>query len=380
MTRSEKIAKMEALRKQVLGSASLAYDFDLNRYKAATPAGDFNLAYVSDIPSLDGYALKSDIPTNLGGSDPEVDDGGGETDIVLDSQTGGIEKGYAFTQGDGLYADDYDIPGDQEYWAFEVSAIQNSGLVVNVGQGASNPYLRYNVSITEWQIFNGTDTYTIKPYTQSEIDALLSSKADANHTHSEYALTSDLPDFSTFATLDDLEGLGNTTIINEGDTIVNETIIQQGLTINAQSGGAENGYAFTEGAGLYADDPAEEGDQEYWSVEATSYGDTGLTINIGMDPNPSMKYDVALGKWVAFDGTDSITIDSYTKSESDGRYLQSLPSHNHDDRYYTKTTSDSRYLQSMPTHNHDSRYYTESEVDQLLTNLQTAIEAKFYSI
>ena len=361
-------------------TSDFEYDFEINRWVTDTPVGLFNFAYVSDIPDLSNYALKSDIPTNLGGTDPDEDDGAGETDIVLDSQIGGIERGYAFTKDAGLYADDFDEPGDQEYWAYEASAILNSGLVVNIGQGSNNPFLRYNTGLNEWQIFNGTDTYIVKPYTQGEIDALLANKANVNHTHSEYALAANLPDFSTFATLEDLEGLGSTTIINEGDTIVNETIIQQGLTIDAQSGGPENGYAYTEGAGLYADDPSESGDQEYWSVEATSYGDTGLTIDIGMDPNPSMKYDTAISKWVAFDGTNSITIDSYTKSESDGRYLQSLPSHNHDERYYTKSASDGRYLQSMPTHNHDSRYYTEAEVDALLSNLQSAIEAKFYSI
>jgi hypothetical protein len=32
------------------------------------------------------------------------------------------------------------------------------------------------------------------------------------------------------------------------------------------------------------------------------------------------------------------------------------------------------------SHNHDGRYYTETEVNNLLSNLQSTIEAKFYSI
>jgi len=72
----------------------------------------------------------------------------------------------------------------------------------------------------------------------------------------------------------------------------------------------------------------------------------------------------------------------YTKTESDARYLQSLPSHNHDDRYYTETESDARYLQSLPSHNHDDRYYTETEVDAFavkLTGNQTISDNKTFS-
>ena len=48
--------------------------------------------------------------------------------------------------------------------------------------------------------------------------------------------------------------------------------------------------------------------------------------------------------------------------------LQSLPSHNHDDRYYTESEMDTKLSSKSDTsHTHDERYYTESEVDSKLS-------------
>jgi hypothetical protein len=80
------------------------------------------------------------------------------------------------------------------------------------------------------------------------------------------------------------------------------------------------------------------------------------------------------------DGVLTLTVASGTTItvDLDGRYLESLPAHTHDDRYYTEAESDSRFataaqgakadsaLQSLPSHTHDDRYYTETEVNNLL--------------
>lgn len=405
-------------------ASDFEYDFSLNRWTTSTPLGDFSFAYITDVPDLTDYAKLSDIPSGLTGTTPDTDDGAGSTDIVLDGQTGGEASGYAYSS-DGLYADDYDIPGNQEYWSIEASAIQNTGIVVNVGQGNENPFFRYDITVNEWIINNGVSEYTLNPYTQDEINSLLAGKALANHTHSEYALTNSLPDFSTFALLTDLEGLGNTTIINEGDTVVNETIIQQGLTIDAQSGGAENGYAFTEDAGLYADGVGDDAGEEYWSVEETSYGNRGLTINIGMDPNPSLKFDVLSTSWQAFDGVNTFPIkdvDAAVSALIDSapstlNTLDELASALGDDANFSTTITTAlgkrvrvdtatqglsatqktnartnigaqvagSYASSShnhtgvyaaSSHNHDGRYYTESEVDAKLK----AITDNLYSV
>jgi hypothetical protein len=311
-------------------TADFNYDFVQNRWITDTPIGTFKLAYIADLPDLSNYALKSDIPSNIGGSDPDVDDGGGDTDIVLDGQTGGLQNGYAFTPGAGLYADDFNIAGEQEYWAYEAAATQSTGLVINLGNGTNNPSLRYDITISEWVAFNGTDTYQLTPYTKDEVDALL-----ANYTltsdlpdFSTFSLTADLPDFSTFALLTDLEGLGGTTIINEGDTVnttvLNQTIVQQSLTVDGTTGGAENGYAYAEyddgtgtlvavkysidyGAdntfGTSDDDDAE----DYFAVDASAYNNAGLTINAGLSSQPSIVYDGTSNKWLVDNGEDGST-------------------------------------------------------------------------
>lgn len=405
-----KITTRKNLTSTAFFQSDFKYDFDLNRWTTNTSIGDFSFAYLADVPDLSEYAKISDIPSGLSGTTPETNDGATSTDIVLESQTGGQDSGYA--KGDGLYADDLSTPGDQEYWSLDAEGIQNTGIVINIGAGSDNPFLRYDITINEWVISNGTLEYTLNPYTQGEVDTLIAGRALINHAHSEYvltdslpdfstfasvaalgvlsnsinevslaqtgyALTGDLPDFSTFALLTDLEGLGNTTIINEGDTVVNETIIQQGLTIDAQTGGAENGYAFDEGAGLYAEGTGQDVDEEYWSVDETSYGNTGLTIDVGMDANPSLKFDISTGNWVAFDGAESIVIgeapDAYTKLEADARYLQSIPS-----SYLTEAEGDAKYLQSIPSSyltetEGDQKYYTRAEVDQEVADAIAAL-------
>jgi hypothetical protein len=104
------------------------------------------------------------------------------------------------------------------------------------------------------------------------------------------------------------------------------------------------------------------------------------------------------------DGVLTLTVASGTTItvDLDGRYLESLPAHTHDDRYYTEAESDSRFataaqgakadtaLQSLPAHNHDGVYAPVSHThSQYLTalpghdhsisevrDLQAALDAK----
>ena len=456
-----------------------------------------SLAFIED---LSDYALKTDLD-GLGGtgSGGGGDGSSGETgtDLVLDGTTGGAQSGYAFEQGAGFYAIDYgpdetegttdDIQA--EYWSTQVSSTSSTGLVINLGDGSNNPYLRYDTTGSKWTYSNGggvsydlSDSYTksesdgrYEPidsaYTKAESNSRYSltgvsyTKTETNNLLGSYAPTSrvamtsglsgatdivingvynntavptgiavddgtnDMPyirfdpsagdwvayngsDVVTIgAVVNNITNEGDTTIVNEGDTI-----IQSGLTLDGTTGGANSGYAYQEygeTAQLYADDPDVSGDQEYWELEASSTVSRGLTVDVGLDQNPSIIYDVFQDKWIADNGTGhgaafplkdvdaaiSALVDSTPATLNT---LDELASALGDDANFATTTSNalgnrvrfdaSQSLSSTQktqarsnigaqvagsyassshnhsgvyataSHNHDSRYFTEAEV------------------
>ena len=399
-----------------------------------------SLAFIED---LSDYALKTDLD-GLGGTGSGGDGSSGETgtDLVLDGTTGGAQSGYAFEQSGGFYAIDYgpdetegtadDIQA--EYWSAQVSSTSSTGLVINIGDGLSNPYLRYDTSGSKWTYSNGggvsydlSDSYTksesdvrYEPidsaYTKAESNSRYSltgvsyTKTETNNLLGSYAPTSrvamtsgvagatdiviegrynnnavatgisinDGTSDNPYIRFDPLSGdwvayngnrlvtIGAVTnvnnITNEGDTIVNEgdTVIQSGLTLSGTEGGAESGYAYQEylfEAQLYADDPTEPGDQEYWNQVSESIVSRGLTIDIGLESNPSVIYDVSLNNWVVNNGTGYGAAfelnDSYTKVEADLRYEPI-------DSAYTKSESDGKYALGGTS-------YSKAETNNLIT-------------
>lgn len=356
-----------------------------------------SIAHISDLPDLSNYALKSDIGSGGTGGGGSGNDGSTQTDLVLDGSTGGSETSYAFTDGVDFYAVDYgpnnvyEGGGDDtlaEYWSLVGATDSSTGIVIDYGLGSGNPYIRYNLNSQAWEYSDGTTTYGLNQAEELYIDR------GGNNPYIRYdELASEWLAFDG----ENVVPIGaSTTIVNEGDTIVNEgdTIIQQGLTIDASSGGAENGYAFTEyddGSGnlvfeKYAIDygadntygTADDVDEDYFSVEESLFRNTGLTVDVGLNPNPSIIYNASSGEWEAYNGTDTFEIgaipefpDVYTKTESDGRYLQSLPAHNHDDRYYTKAEVDEI----------SSTYPTTGGVIQLITSaLEGTLVVDEYSL
>ena len=469
-----------------------------------------SLAFIEDL-SL--YALKTDLDglggTGAGGGDGSSGETG--TDLVLDGTTGGAQSGYAFEEGAGFYAIDYGPDETEgtaddvqaEYWSTQVSSTSSTGLVINLGDGANNPYLRYDTQESKWGFSNGggvsyelKDSYSktesdsrYEPfdssYTKSESNSRYAltgtgyTKTETNNLLNSYALKTRVAMTSGIAGATDIviegrynnaavptgisvdDGTNNmpyirfdpsagdwvayngsdvvtigavvNNITNEGDTIVNEgdTIIQSGLTLDGTTGGAESGYAYQEylsaigGAGnpdqfeaqLYADDPGEAGDQEYWELDSSSTVSRGLTVDVGLDQNPSIIYDVFQDKWIANNGTGNGAafplkdVDAAISALVDSapatlNTLDELAAALGDDANFATTTSTalgnrvrfdaSQSLSSAQktqarsnigaqvagsyassshnhsgvyapaSHNHDSRYYTEAEVDAKL--------------
>jgi len=390
-----------------------------------------------------------------------------------------------------------------EYWSTQVSSTSSTGLVINLGDGANNPYLRYDTQESKWGFSNGggvsyelKDSYSktesdsrYEPfdssYTKSESNSRYAltgtgyTKTETNNLLNSYALKTRVAMTSGIAGATDIviegrynnaavptgisvdDGTNNmpyirfdpsagdwvayngsdvvtigavvNNITNEGDTIVNEgdTIIQSGLTLDGTTGGAESGYAYQEylsaigGAGnpdqfeaqLYADDPGEAGDQEYWELDSSSTVSRGLTVDVGLDQNPSIIYDVFQDKWIANNGTGNGAafplkdVDAAISALVDSapatlNTLDELAAALGDDANFATTTSTalgnrvrfdaSQSLSSTQktqarsnigaqvagsyassshnhsgvyapaSHNHDSRYYTEDEVDAKL--------------
>jgi hypothetical protein len=400
---------------------SITYNTSEQRLKLNTES----LAFVSDLPDLSNYALKSDLGTGGGGTGGNGgnNDGSTETDLVIDGNTGGSETSYAFTDGVDFYAVDYgpnnvyDGGGDDsliEYWSLVGSSDSSTGLVIDYGLGASNPYIRYNILSQAWEYSDGTKTYGLNQAEELYID-----RGGSN----PYIRYDDLAsEWLAFDGQNVVPIGSSTTIVNEGDTIVNEgdTIIQQGLTIDASSGGAENGYAFTEyddGSGnlvfeKYAIDygpdntygTSDDVDEDYFSTEESLFRNTGLTVDIGQDPNPSIIYNAQTNEWEAYNGTDTfelkdvdVAISNLVDSApSTLNTLNELAAALGDDANFSTTTSNAlgnrvrvdTNAQGLSTtqqgnartninaqvagsyaassHNHDGRYYTENEVDALL--------------
>jgi hypothetical protein len=413
----------------------------INRLTLQQDTTTRSLAFIED---LSAYALKTDLD-GLGGTGSGGGDGSsGETgtDLVLDGTTGGAESGYAYEEGSGFYAIDYgpdETEGtaddvQSEYWSTQVSAISSTGLVINLGDGVNNPFLRYDTQLSRWGFSNGggvsydlSDSYSktesdgrYEPldsaYTKAESDSRYPqsgtsyTKNETDNLLSNYPLKSRVAMTSGVAGATDIviegrynnnnvatgisinDGTGDnpyirfdpssgdwvaydgnrlvtigavtnvTNVTNEGDTIINEgdTVIQSGLTLDASEGGAESGYAYQEYSGegeLYADDPGEAGDQEYWNQVSESIVSRGLTIDIGLESNPSVIYDVSLNNWVVNNGTGYGTPfelnDSYTKGEADSRYEPI-------DSAYTKAESNQRYALLGTS-------YSKTETDNLIT-------------
>jgi hypothetical protein len=318
--------------------------------------GFFEVAYKSDLPDLSDYALKSDLPTSGNDSTEQNNTGGTETDIIIPGVTGGELSGYAYSPS-GKYAIDYggdetygtgdDV--DEEYWSLTTASAVNTGLIIDFGDPATNPYIRYNIFSSKWDVFDGQDITVIG---ETPVVAELLFEKEGSDPYIRFdEVSGQWTAFNGTQLVNIGQSTTTNTTINE-TTVLQQTIIQQGLTIDAQSGGEENGYAFTEGSGKYsidygADDTfgtADDDDSEdYFEVDAESYQSSGLTVNVGLNPNPSILYDPTENKWEVKEGGSNGTFhlgDSYTKTESDDRYYSKTQS---DGNYYTKTESDGRY-------------------------------------
>ena len=159
---------------QVYNETTVRYDWSDDRLKVDDGNGEKALAYTTDQPDLSPYALKSDIPSNIGPGSGDGSDGANVTDTVIDATTGGLASGYAFTEGAGLYADDPTIAGDQEYWTYETEGIDTTGFVINIGVGANNPSLKYNYQDSNWEFFDGNISVPVRngaSLTEEVIDA-----------------------------------------------------------------------------------------------------------------------------------------------------------------------------------------------------------------
>ena len=284
------------------------------------------LAFVSDLPDLSGYALKSELGT--GGSTSSS----GELLIEGNSSSGngytGDEDFYAIDYGgDGTFGTGDDI--EEEYWSATSQTNVSAGIVIDYGNPSTNPYIKYNINSSEWQRFNGTEIYDL-----TQAQELLIHNSSGSDPYIRYdAASGEWTAFNGSQLVNIGQTTTNTTI-NE-TTVLQQTIIQEGLTIDAQSGGEENGYAYTEGAGKYSIDygadntfgTADDDDSEdYFEIDAEGYQSAGLTVNVGLNPNPSIIYDVAVNKWLLDEGGSNgqfhigDVTQSYTKTESDARY------------------------------------------------------------
>lgn len=401
-------------------AASLSVNFTNRRLTFTNDETQVDeLAFVSDLPDLSDYALKSELGS--GGSSSDL----GE--LIIE---GSLSSGY--TTGDDFYSIDYGADGtlgtgddiEEEYWSETSQTNINAGIVVDYGV-PNNPYIKYNITNAEWQRFNGSEIYDLS---QAQELFIQNSTGDDPYIRFDPAAG----EWTVFNGTS-LETIGaSTTIINEGDnvtntTILEQTIIQESLTIDGTTGGAENGYSYAEyddGTGTfvavkYSIDYGADGvfgtsddddSEDYFEVIQGSYNNAGLTVNAGLDANPYIKYDGAENKWVVYNGEQgSSSYGSFLLKDVDTAVaalvdsapntlntLNELAAALGDDPNFATTTSNAlgnrvrvdTNAQGLTTtqqsnartninaqvagsyasasHNHDGRYYTETEVNNLL--------------
>jgi hypothetical protein len=417
-----------------LQSSRLTLEFGSPDRLKLSNQGDIKvIAYLNDLPDLSGYALKSELPTTSNDGDVQDTTGGTETDIVIPGTTGGALEGYAYDPS-GPYAIDYGADGlygtaddiDEEYWSLSTSSNINTGLLIDFGNPATNPYIRYDVIVNGWVVFDGQDQfYLTDSYTKTESDSrylqvgdsYTKSESDGRYLQVASELSYDIIGTDDpYIRYDSLAGKwlafdgtslsevgASTTIVNEGDTVtnttvLNQTIVQQNLTVDGTTGGEANGYAYSEyddGTGTlvgekYSIDYGADGvygtaddddTEDYFEIEESAYQNAGLTVDAGLDPNPSIKYDGNANRWivddgashgtfylgeaegyVAYDQSQTLTSAQQSQARSNigaqaaGSYLTSIPS-----EYLTQTEG-------------DARYYTKQQVDQIAASFPSRQE------
>ncbi len=287
-----------------------------DRFKLITENdGIKEIAYLDDLPDLSDYALKSELPSTGNDQEQQEQTGGTETDIVIPGTTGGELSGYAYSPsgkyaidagGDGVVGTGDDV--DEEYWSLTTSASLNTGLLIDFGDSATNPYIRYNVTLDRWEAFDGTNIRGFEQASELIYDA--TSGADPYIRFDPLANAWIAFDGQSVTEVGSSTTVNNNTTVNETN-VLNQTIIQESLTINAQTGGAAVGYAFTEDAGKYSIDYGADGtygtgddddSEDYFEVSASAYQNAGLTVDVGLTPNPSIKYNVNSNKWDVAEG------------------------------------------------------------------------------
>ena len=274
------------------------------------------VAYIDDLPDLSGYALKSELPSSSNDPDQQEETGGTETDIVIPGTTGGELSGYAYSPsgkyaidagGDGVVGTGDDV--DEEYWSLTTSASLNTGLLIDFGDSATNPYIRYNITSNRWEAFDGTNVRGFEQASELIYDA--SSGSDPYIRFDPLANAWVAFDGQSLTEVGASTTINNNTTVEE-TTVLNQTIIQESLTIDAQTGGAAVGYAFTEDAGKYSIDYGADGtygtgddddSEDYFEVSASAYQNSGLTVDVGRSTNPSIKYDINHSRWKIDNGS-----------------------------------------------------------------------------
>jgi hypothetical protein len=240
-----------------------------------------SLAFIED---LSDYALKTDLD-GLGGSGGGGDGSSGETgtDLVLDGTTGGAQSGYAFEQGAGFYAIDYGPDETEgtaddvqaEYWSTQVSATSSTGLVINLGDGVNNPFLRYDTQESKWGFSNGGGvSYELKDsYSKTESDSRYE-PFDSSYTKSEsnnrYALT----------------GTGYTK--TETNNLLNSYALKSRVAMTSGISGAT--------------------DIVINGIHNNAAVPTGISVDDGTNDMPYIRFDPSAGDWVAYNGSDVVTI------------------------------------------------------------------------
>jgi hypothetical protein len=241
-----------------------------------------SLAFIED---LSAYALKTDLDglgiTGAGGGDGSS--GETATDLVLDGTTGGAQSGYAFEQGVGFYAIDYGPDETEgtaddvqaEYWSTQVSATSSTGLVINLGDGANNPFLRYDTQESKWGFSNGGGvSYELKDsYSKTESDSRyepLDSSYTKSESNSRYALT----------------GAGYTK--TETNNLLNSYALKSRVAMTSGISGATDIVI----DGIYNNTAVP----------------TGISIDDGTNDMPYIRFDPSAGDWVAYNGSDVVTI------------------------------------------------------------------------